>query len=155
MPAGRRQHRWRVQCTCSVTHILSELPVPPVRPVLANSELTLPPRRPFCSRRYSQEGDFSIGGALSSFWRSVENFRSSASNKWYVTPAATTALQTPTSLYSHLFTLTLWCCLASGAAWKTFAHPRLTSGRWRVHHRFANANIIVFTFIHTYSHSPP
>eukprot|EP00035_Acanthoeca_spectabilis_P037120 m.43599 g.43599 ORF g.43599 m.43599 type:complete len:593 (+) comp8450_c0_seq1:23-1801(+) len=33
---------------------------------------------------YSMEGDFSIGGALSSFWRSAENFRTSASNKWYV-----------------------------------------------------------------------
>lgn len=33
---------------------------------------------------YSQEGDFSIGGGLSSFWRSAENFRTSANNKWYV-----------------------------------------------------------------------
>jgi len=33
---------------------------------------------------YSQEQDFSIGGALSTFWRSAENFRSQASFKWYV-----------------------------------------------------------------------
>ena len=31
---------------------------------------------------YSEEGDYSIGGALSSFWRSAENFRTSANNKW-------------------------------------------------------------------------
>jgi hypothetical protein len=33
---------------------------------------------------YSQEGDFTSTGALDSFWRSAENFRTSASNKWYV-----------------------------------------------------------------------
>ena len=33
---------------------------------------------------YSQEQDFTIGGALSTFWRSAENFKSSATNKWYV-----------------------------------------------------------------------
>jgi hypothetical protein len=31
---------------------------------------------------YSEEGDYSIGGALSSFWRSAENFKTEASNKW-------------------------------------------------------------------------
>ena len=33
---------------------------------------------------YCQEQDFSIGGALSTFWRSAENFRSQANFKWYV-----------------------------------------------------------------------
>ena len=33
---------------------------------------------------YSQEGDYSIGGALSSFWRSAENFRTLANFKWNV-----------------------------------------------------------------------
>jgi hypothetical protein len=33
---------------------------------------------------YSQEQDFSIGGALSTFWRSAENFRNQANFKWYV-----------------------------------------------------------------------
>ena len=33
---------------------------------------------------FSQEGDFSIGGALSSFWRGAENFRTQADFKWYV-----------------------------------------------------------------------
>eukprot|EP00040_Diaphanoeca_grandis_P035070 m.219537 g.219537 ORF g.219537 m.219537 type:complete len:602 (-) comp33295_c0_seq1:367-2172(-) len=31
---------------------------------------------------YSEEGDFGIGGALSSFWRGAENFRTSAAHKW-------------------------------------------------------------------------
>ena len=31
---------------------------------------------------YSEEGAFDIGGALCSFWRSAENFRTSASFKW-------------------------------------------------------------------------
>ena len=31
---------------------------------------------------YSEEQDFSIGGALSTFWRSAENFKTAASNKW-------------------------------------------------------------------------
>jgi hypothetical protein len=33
---------------------------------------------------YAEEGDYSIGGALSTFWRSAENFRSSATNDWQV-----------------------------------------------------------------------
>lgn len=33
---------------------------------------------------YSEEGDYSIGGALSTFWRSAENFRTLASNDWQV-----------------------------------------------------------------------
>jgi len=33
---------------------------------------------------HSEEGDYSIGGALSSFWRSAENFLNSCTNKWYV-----------------------------------------------------------------------
>ena len=33
---------------------------------------------------YCQEGDFSIGGALSTFWRSAENFRTLANNTWNV-----------------------------------------------------------------------
>eukprot|EP01079_Euglenida_sp_SAG-EU17-18_P006715 gene6715-162_t len=33
---------------------------------------------------FSEEGDHSIGGALSTFWRSAENFKTSASHKWYV-----------------------------------------------------------------------
>ena len=31
---------------------------------------------------HSEEGDYSIGGALSSFWRGAENFMNSATNKW-------------------------------------------------------------------------
>ena len=31
---------------------------------------------------YCEEGDYSIGGALSTFWRGAENFRSSATFKW-------------------------------------------------------------------------
>merc|ERR1711871_553555 len=33
---------------------------------------------------HSEEGDYSIGGALSSFWRSAENFLNSCTNKWNV-----------------------------------------------------------------------
>lgn len=33
---------------------------------------------------FSTEGDFTIGGALSSFWRSAENFKTMAYHKWYV-----------------------------------------------------------------------
>eukprot|EP00943_MAST-04B_sp_MAST-4B-sp1_P006875 g6875.t1 len=33
---------------------------------------------------YSQEQDFSSGGALCTFWRSAENFKTTANNKWYV-----------------------------------------------------------------------
>jgi hypothetical protein len=33
---------------------------------------------------YSPEGDYTIGGALSSFWRSAENFKTMANHKWYV-----------------------------------------------------------------------
>jgi hypothetical protein len=33
---------------------------------------------------YSEEQDYSIGGALSTFWRSAENFRTSASFDWQV-----------------------------------------------------------------------
>ena len=33
---------------------------------------------------YSQEQDFSSGGALSTFWRSAENFKTTANYKWYV-----------------------------------------------------------------------
>tara|TARA_B110000091_G_C13790871_1_gene465574 strand:+ start:182 stop:1993 length:1812 start_codon:yes stop_codon:yes gene_type:complete len=40
----------------------------------------------FTSQRgvFSPEGDFTIGGALSSFWRSAENFKTMANYKWYV-----------------------------------------------------------------------
>jgi hypothetical protein len=33
---------------------------------------------------YCQEQDFSIGGSLSTFWRSAENFKTQANFKWYV-----------------------------------------------------------------------
>lgn len=33
---------------------------------------------------YSEEQDYTIGGALSTFWRSAENFRSSATQDWQV-----------------------------------------------------------------------
>lgn len=33
---------------------------------------------------YAQEQDYSIGGALSTFWRSAENFKSLANFQWYV-----------------------------------------------------------------------
>ena len=33
---------------------------------------------------YSEEQDYSVGGALSTFWRSAENFRSSAYENWQV-----------------------------------------------------------------------
>ena len=33
---------------------------------------------------YSEEGDYTIGGALSTFWRSAENFRTLASYNWGV-----------------------------------------------------------------------
>eukprot|EP00756_Hemistasia_phaeocysticola_P042940 Hpha_TRINITY_DN16998_c0_g1::TRINITY_DN16998_c0_g1_i1::g.56244::m.56244 len=32
---------------------------------------------------YCEEGDFSIGGALSTFWRAAENFRSESNKTWY------------------------------------------------------------------------
>jgi hypothetical protein len=33
---------------------------------------------------YSEEGDYSIGGALSTFWRSAENFKTEANESWGV-----------------------------------------------------------------------
>jgi hypothetical protein len=41
---------------------------------------------------YCEEGDYSIGGALSTFWRSAENFRTSASFKWAVGAGMTWAV---------------------------------------------------------------
>ncbi len=41
---------------------------------------------------YAEEGDYSIGGALSTFWRSAENFRTSATFKWAVGAGMTWAV---------------------------------------------------------------
>ena len=47
---------------------------------------TTPPDVTFTSPRgvYSEEQDYSIGGALSTFWRSAENFKTTATQDWGV-----------------------------------------------------------------------
>lgn len=61
---------------------------------------TAPSDTRFTSPRgvHSEEGDYSIGGALSSFWRSAENFLNSCTNKWNVGTGMMWAVSQGTSL---------------------------------------------------------